>query len=392
MNRCGLFWIIGTLLAAGLLPGCARPWLREPSGCTGMPPSGMPPSGRQEMSDPHKNNPMAGGDIKTPYSLDHQNPPLKGPGSKTNSERIEEVAVMPDTAPEEASNLGPGRQVVLPEQQSEPPDPSHSKPAALDPSRGDLADATTHAGHEPATQAQVSQSIAVRKESLPDALQSMLDNHPHEALNLLKRYEPATQDFFLRLLPVLARLAQKSLEKMSPEEVAVMQEQLIGLLDSLQPRAELVINKMCFCKSIEAFGVYTPLAEGHVFQAGSRVSGSLTRPGGLVRVYVEFRNISSERRDSFHETLLSSDVEIRDARNQSGEPLWKHRFDDSRQPLRSRARLHDYYNNYSFFIPPILPPGLYILTIQVTDETRPEAPRSARRSLEFRVASTTKGH
>jgi hypothetical protein len=159
----------------------------------------------------------------------------------------------------------------------------------------------------------------------------------------------------------------------------------VALLDTLRPRAELVINKMCFCDSIKAFGVYKPLPEGHVFQAGTRA-----RPGDLVQVYVELRNIGSEPRDSYHETRLSSYVEICDAQDPRKEPLWKYRFADSKQPIRSRSSLHDYYNNYSFYVPPILPAGSYLLTIRVTDETRPEAPRSARHSLEFHVSSAAR--
>lgn len=212
----------------------------------------------------------------------------------------------------------------------------------------------------------------------------MLENHPHEALDHLKNYDATTQDFFIRLLPAMARLTQKPLDQMNPEEVAVLQDQLEALLETLRPHADLVINKMCFCEWIKAFGVYKPLPAGHVFQGGTKI-----RPGELVQVYVELRNFACEKRDPYHETLLSSYVEIRDVQNPKGSPTWKYRFDDSKLPVRSRARLHDFFNNYSFYVPDI-PPGRYILTIQVTDETRPEKRRLARESLEFQVTAMPK--
>ena len=60
---------------------------------------------------------------------------------------------------------------------------------------------------------------------------------------------------------------------------------------------------------------------------------------------------------------------------------------DGKQQIRSGSLLHDYFNNYSFYVPTSLPAGTYRLTIHVKDETRPDQPREASKTLEFRVTS-----
>ncbi len=219
---------------------------------------------------------------------------------------------------------------------------------------------------------------ARKKEPLLDALQCVLEERPHEALTYLQGYDPATQELLLRLLPYLDLIRRKGLPQLQSEEVAILHHQLQEMMHLLRPRTELAIDKACFCEFVKAFGVYQPLPEDHVFGASTP-----ERPGELVQLYVELRNFCSEPRGPYHETCLSSSVEVRDAR---GEKIWQHRFDDCKQPLRSRARLNDYFNNYTFHVPQ-LPPGTYTLTIQVADETRPDRQRQASKTLEFRLRS-----
>jgi hypothetical protein len=218
-----------------------------------------------------------------------------------------------------------------------------------------------------------------RQEPLLEAFRCVLENRPNDALEHLKSYDHQTQEVFLRLLPPMALLAHKRLEQLSPTEVAVLHEQLQGLMVALRPRTELAIGKMCFCEWIKSYGVYRPLPESHMFQAG--VGG---QPGELVQLYVEVHNFCSEKREpySYHETRLSSLVEVADA---DGKPRWRYPFDDVKQPIRSLARLHDFFNNYSFHIPPDIGPGIYTVTIQIADETVPDQRRVARKSLRMVV-------
>jgi hypothetical protein len=222
-------------------------------------------------------------------------------------------------------------------------------------------------------------AFPVRREPLVDALQYVIDNRPNDALQALRKYDQATQEVLLRLMPVLALMTQKSIESLSTPEVAMFNEQLQILSDLVRPHTKLAIDKACFCEWIKSYGIYKPLPEGHAF-----LGSTPNRTGEFVQLYVELRNFASEFRSGSYATRLSSSVEIRD---QKGDKIWFYQFDDRKQPIRSQTLLHDYFNNYCFYVPSGLPAGTYTLTIQVTDETRPGQPRVASKQLEFRVTS-----
>jgi hypothetical protein len=219
------------------------------------------------------------------------------------------------------------------------------------------------------------------RDPVVEALDCILRGKHKEALAHLRKYDQTTQELFLRLLPLMAQLHHKSFENLAPNEVAVLNEQVKSLLASLRPRLELEIDKMCFCEWVREYGVYKPLPEGHVFQASNPA-----RPGDLVQLYAELRNFACEPRDDHFETRLASSVEIRDPRNPAAEKLWYFRFDTRKELLQTRSQLTDYFGNYTFHVPH-LPPGVYLLTLQITDETRPDARRVARKTLEFRVSA-----
>jgi hypothetical protein len=235
----------------------------------------------------------------------------------------------------------------------------------------------------PSAQTQINSPRRERdtREPLVEALQCVLDNRHNEALQLLRKYDQPTQEVFLCLLPILGRMTQKSIDQMSPSEVAVLGELLHSLSVTLRPHSKLVIDKANFCEWIKSFGIYKPLPEGHAF-----LGSTPHRPGELVQLYVELRNFASEFRNGSYATRLSSSVEIRD---QKGDQVWLFRFDDGKQPIRSRTLLHDYFNNYCFYVPNNLPAGTYQLIIQVSDETRAGEPRTASKTLEFRVTSVS---
>jgi len=221
---------------------------------------------------------------------------------------------------------------------------------------------------------------AEKREPVVEALHCILNGKHNEALTHLRNYDQSTQELFLRLLPPVAQLSRKSLDRLAPAEVAVLHEQLQSLVTTLRPRTELTIDCMCFCEWVKGYGVYRPLGKEHVFQASTP-----HRPGDLVQLYVELRNVASELRGGYFETRLTSTVEIHDAR---GEKKWPLRFDE-KEPFRTRTLLNDFFNVYSFHVPD-LPPGTYNLTVQIADETRPELRRQTRRSLEFRVTTAAR--
>jgi len=215
---------------------------------------------------------------------------------------------------------------------------------------------------------------------LVKAMQGILEGRHEEGIEHLRVYDERTQEFFIRLLPTLSIFVRKGIDDLSPQEVAVLNNQLYGLLATLRPRSELVVEKMCCCKSIQGFGAYEPLPEQHAFRAASK-----ERPGEFVQLYVELKNFASEAiKEGEYLTKLACTLEIH---NTKGEIVWTHTYDRAQTTHPRHTRLNDFYSNYSFYVP-ALAPGNYRLTVQITDETMPELQkRVARRAVDFRVTS-----
>lgn len=261
---------------------------------------------------------------------------------------------------------------VLPGQREEPKRPVNQLPSAppmLGPEHPEKK--------EPPTTF-VSQKKSPGVQPLVEALRCVLDDRPEEALRYVQAYDADTQDLLLRLLPTVGVFSRKKVSELSRDEAEKISEQFVAMQAVLRPRTELVIARACFCEWAKSYGMYKPLSADHAFLASTP-----QRPGELVQLYVELKNFFSDARQGYHETCLSSTVEIRDSK---GTALWSHRFDDDKHPLRSRTALNDYFNNYSFTMPP-LAPGTYTLTIAVADQTRPDQRRVASKSIEFRVTA-----
>jgi hypothetical protein len=220
------------------------------------------------------------------------------------------------------------------------------------------------------------QPIREKKEPLLEALECFLKNKPDMALDLLRTYQPSSQEVYITLLPVLAQLAHQGLDQLSPQEISAIHEQLHGLSLSLRPRAELFIDKMCFCEEIKGYGVYKALPADHSFRSRS---GALQ--GELVRLYVELRNFSLEPCAEGYVTRLSSSVEIRD---QAKKVQWFHSFKDQEGPLYRQTPWSDCFGNYRFYMPH-LPSGIYYLTITIKDLTRPGPAREKSKTVEMHV-------
>jgi hypothetical protein len=218
------------------------------------------------------------------------------------------------------------------------------------------------------------------------ALRALMEKRPAEALDLLKGYDKASQELLLCLLPLAARLTEGGLQQPNPGEMAAVLEQLRALERPLAERAALGIDKMCLCRKIDSYGVYQKVPDDWAYATGVG-----DQPGELVQVYVELRNFASKQQGNSYETCLASSLEIRDYR---GTLVWRRDF--QAQPDHSHSPRHDYFINYRFAVPPHVPPGSYVLWIQVKDLTgQPgkDAPayRTARRSLDFRVHGTGTG-
>ena len=212
-----------------------------------------------------------------------------------------------------------------------------------------------------------------------NALDCIFNDRHKEAVRHLQAYDTETQEFYLRVLPIITIFAKKHINDLNSQEVAVLSEQLQSLLASVRPRTDLVIDRMCCCKVIASFGDYQALPEDHAF-----VASSAERPySETVRLYVEVRNFASVPRGGLFETRLSSAIEIRDGR---GLKVHDFVFNNSEKQINSLTRVNDYYIPYTFTVPN-LPPGTYQLVLQIADETVPGARRIAQKAIDFRITS-----
>jgi hypothetical protein len=214
-----------------------------------------------------------------------------------------------------------------------------------------------------------------KDEAIVRALQSLLNKQPADAIEHLKGFDPATQEILMRLLPALAVLNEKSVEKLSPDETVALQDGIQGLLLTLRNRAELMIDKMYLCQRIDGFGRYEKLDHGHVFKTGTK-----RLEGDLVQVYVELRNIGSRQQNGYYVSTLNGKISLRDDR---GEEQWLHNFGQSEQAPSLEPR-NDCLLVYYFYVP-IIAAGKYTLTLEITDRTS-EPHRTTHQSVEFNVA------
>lgn len=227
------------------------------------------------------------------------------------------------------------------------------------------------------------QTAPPRADKIPDqpivlAVRSLLNDNPQEALEHLKNYDAATQDALICLTATIVRLTKKKLDQLSPAEIVALQDQVQKSLATLRPRAQLLIDKMCFCEEIKGYGVYSPLPKDYEFQPKTS-----DRYGEFVQLYVELRNLTSELREGVFVTQLHSTMRIIDARSNV---VYQRDFREAELPFRTLTPLPASYKQYGFYVP-LLPPGKYQFCLEVRDVTRPEMQRLATETREFRVAA-----
>ena len=215
---------------------------------------------------------------------------------------------------------------------------------------------------------------------LVTALRDLLQNRSPDALEQLRAYDGASREVLLTLLPLAAQVGAGGLDRATPQEAAVLLDQLRQVEAVLRPRAALALDKVCFCRRIKGFGDCEPWPADHVFQPEDD-----DRRGERIQVYAEVRNFTSRPRDGAYETSLAGVVEICDFTNPKYPPV---RLDFPAQLERSRTPRQDYFVNFQFPLPR-LPEGRYTLRVRVKDMLAPAgddaAPRTAVRSIDFVV-------
>ena len=213
------------------------------------------------------------------------------------------------------------------------------------------------------------------------ALRAHLENRPDDAIKQLASLDRSGQDLALALMPLLVRGTQMNLATASPDEAAVMVEQLHGIAAGLEPKAALKVEKVAFCRKISGFGRFDPWPEGQPY-----------KPNDLAVLYVELKNLGSEAvvGPTGETWLCRANVclEVRDATGKLVEQTdpadWRRRVPVARfeHTDHSRSPLHDYSRTYRISVP--AQPGVYTVTVEVKDHSGKRVARS--QPAEFRVA------
>ena len=213
------------------------------------------------------------------------------------------------------------------------------------------------------------------------AFRSLLANRSADAVEQLQTYDATSRELLMTLLPMAARVGDGGIDHSTPQETAVLLEQLRTLEGVLKPRAALALDQVCFCRKVNGFGHYEPWPDNHVFQAGTA-----DQRGERMQVYVEVRNFASRLNGTAYETSLGGVVEVRDADNK---PI--SRLDFPPRVDRSQTPRADYILNFQFYLPAPLPEGRYTLNVMVKDVLNPAtsdaASRNASRTLHFTVGA-----
>jgi hypothetical protein len=213
------------------------------------------------------------------------------------------------------------------------------------------------------------------------AFRSLLANRSAEAMQQLQTYDAPSREMLMTLLPMAARVGDGGLEHSTPQQAAVLLEQLRTLEGVLRPRAALALDQVRFCRKVNGFGHYEPWPDDHVFQAGTA-----EQRGERMQVYVEVRNFASRLNGTVYETSLGGVVEVCDADDRVIS-----RLDFPPRVDRSQTPRADYILNFQFYLPAPLPEGRYTLKVLVKDVIDPAtsdaASRNASRSLHFTVGA-----
>src|SRR5262249_13870803 len=103
---------------------------------------------------------------------------------------------------------------------------------------------------------------------LLSALRQILEKHPADAEQGLRRFDRPNQESVLALLQLTVGVSQGELDRLSADELRRALGQVDTLARLLRRRAPLELKKVCFCSRIVNYGQYEALPPGHLFQAG----------------------------------------------------------------------------------------------------------------------------
>jgi hypothetical protein len=348
-------WILALGATLGLLTGCLH------SGGDTVPPDVLGKLVSRPAEEPHAASPYDARGV----------PPATASATESPTTTVKNTEPTPPPSPTVAPAQLISREVP-------PAEPPSAIPRMAGPAPGNfpLEQDTGPVATPPRPAAPMPQP----KDPLVSALASFRENRPDEAKKQLETFDPQTREVLAVCLPFLSQFVEQKAADSRPGDWTKLLEQLDHLALLVRPRAALSMEKMCFCRSITRFGDYEPLPAEHDFERASD-----GRPGELVRVYGELRNVASVKHGEYSETTLACTLLLKDAQEHI---VW--RQDRPAESERSRSPRQDCFLSCHFYVPPWLPVGDYTLWIEVKDLTglntdEPPPHRKARRSLVFRV-------
>jgi hypothetical protein len=208
-------------------------------------------------------------------------------------------------------------------------------------------------------------------------LRALLDHQSEEEINeqLASYDEPQMREAMLVLLSSAAQLQQNGgIARFAPRDLAAWTDRLHALTESVRGRAQLILERTCFCCQIKKFGDFTPLPPEHGY----------FQPGEVTHVYVEVRNFSCRREPDRYVTVMKARMEIYDENHRTSPPItW---ISPPQEDVSFTPR-QDHYINFQFRVPRSCPAGLHTLRITIEDWT--DAPAGAKQVPESRIAQRT---
>jgi hypothetical protein len=319
------------------------------------------------------------GDIKpTPTALT---------GSESLSEPEQPVADKPEapTRDEEPQGIRTNKpaQPVANETAEEPPVTTEERTTARPPQLGDVkitagpepeAD-TTREAHDATATPNVPAKVVERIDTFRQMLEEqetkvardpnnlaeqyrlrmlyLVDNEDTKALSLSDEMDPDRQEIVQAQVRALMAAEAGAADRDLASEANRLLEPIENLRSVVRARADLRVPRVELCSSVEAFGLYEPI-EPAEFTVGRKNS---------VVIYVEVDNFRSEKIASGQfRTLLSVRLTLL---NKAGEEIWSMPHPNIEDLARHRRR--DFFLTAPTPIPAAIPPGEYVLKVEVED-------------------------
>lgn len=210
---------------------------------------------------------------------------------------------------------------------------------------------------------------------LVKAMMAFFEQRPDEAVQLLQAYDPKDQEIILHMLPLLAQIDQKGglLAAGNDAEVVRWLDTLRELEYGLRVKAPLVLQRLTFCRSIEAFGQVT------------KAPATPFRPGEAVQLYAEVVNLADQRTtEGTYAVRLECQLVLRfnDGRPAAPPQVITSDRNDSSSPRQ------DHFVRIGYHLPRNLLPGLYSLSVEIKDL---DSGRVAQQSIGLEVKAPGSG-